>query len=59
MRGRFGYLSSDPCRVCSTVAPSNQMHPRYGYVVCADHQVTPVDRIPPLPRKKKKQELSA
>jgi len=49
MNLRFGFLSPDPCRVCGGFK-NNQMEPRYGYVVCEDHQHVPPARIPPMPR---------
>jgi hypothetical protein len=49
MNLRFGFLSPDPCRVCGRFK-NNQMEPRYGYVVCEDHQHVPPARIPPMPR---------
>lgn len=43
----FGYPSKDRCRVCGK-RKNNQIEPRFGYVVCEDHQDTPPVQIPPL-----------
>lgn len=53
MKGNFGYLSPEPCRVCKGHV-NNQQHPTLGFVVCELHQETPPHKIPPLPRLQKK-----
>lgn len=52
MKGKFGYLTFEPCRVCWKVN-NNQMEPHYGYVVCEEHQKVPPYKIPPLDRNRK------
>ena len=48
MRNNFGYLSTEPCRVCG-LHKNNQSEPRFGYTVCEDHQDVPPTQIPPAP----------
>jgi len=50
-----GYPSDEPCRVCG-LHNENEIEPRFGYTVCAEHKDTPPVKIPPriVARKHKK-----
>jgi hypothetical protein len=42
-KNNFGHQSEKPCAVCNK-HKNNQIEPRFGYVVCEDHQdVKPIE----------------
>lgn len=44
MSNTFGYPSSRPCEICGRHI-NNQAEPRFGYVVCEEHQAIPPNQI--------------
>jgi len=47
-----GYPTSRPCSVCGR-RNNNQLEPRFGYVVCEDHQHVPPVEVGKLERNKR------
>lgn len=44
VKPNFGYPTDEPCAVCGKLK-NNQQEPRFGYVVCEDHQNIPPVKI--------------